>query len=321
MQRCLSIIGVEPSEVGEAKEWKCEGNGSTLRNPTCQRQRLVPHMQKSARDPPEIELSPSCERAWSSAAMQWWRKREFPKFTRQPVASYGTIRSKQVIAILATIGGRRRTCVMETGILPPCREVIIPTGPPAPSPPPPPSSWLISPSRGHHPQHSSNPQASSALRCPREYYSAPSLKGKRRCYVTGDRSTPRGGYYGRLPPEGAAVAERLACSPPTKANRFQSPAGALPDFRYAGIVPDDAAGRRVFSGSSRFPALTFRRCSILTSLHPLRLSRPRLTSFCWELAVDRDVPLLYFQVYCGVVKSGMDLRVPDQEARERYGRH
>ncbi|KAJ8879211.1 hypothetical protein PR048_019817 [Dryococelus australis] len=30
---------------------------------------------------------------------------------------------------------------------------------------------------------------------------------------------------------GAAVAERLACSPPTKANRVQSPAGSLSDFR------------------------------------------------------------------------------------------
>ncbi|KAJ8867210.1 hypothetical protein PR048_031005 [Dryococelus australis] len=30
---------------------------------------------------------------------------------------------------------------------------------------------------------------------------------------------------------GAAVAERLACSPPTKANRVQSPAAPLPDFR------------------------------------------------------------------------------------------
>ncbi|KAJ8894339.1 hypothetical protein PR048_006965 [Dryococelus australis] len=32
-------------------------------------------------------------------------------------------------------------------------------------------------------------------------------------------------------PRWSAVAERLACSPPTKANRVQSPAGSLPDFR------------------------------------------------------------------------------------------
>ncbi|KAJ8878083.1 hypothetical protein PR048_022547 [Dryococelus australis] len=48
---------------------------------------------------------------------------------------------------------------------------------------------------------------------------------------------------------GAAVAERLACSTPTRANRVQSPAG----FSQVGIVPDDAAGRRVFSGISRLP--------------------------------------------------------------------
>ncbi|KAJ8879809.1 hypothetical protein PR048_020417 [Dryococelus australis] len=33
-----------------------------------------------------------------------------------------------------------------------------------------------------------------------------------------------------------------------------------------GIVPDDAAGRRVFSGISRSPGLSFRLCSILTSV-------------------------------------------------------
>ncbi|KAJ8866058.1 hypothetical protein PR048_033582 [Dryococelus australis] len=46
---------------------------------------------------------------------------------------------------------------------------------------------------------------------------------------------------------GAAVAERLACSPPTKANRFQSPAGPLPGFRMLGIVPGDVAGRFAFN--------------------------------------------------------------------------
>ncbi|KAJ8896174.1 hypothetical protein PR048_001517 [Dryococelus australis] len=43
-------------------------------------------------------------------------------------------------------------------------------------------------------------------------------------------------------PGGAVVAEWLACSPPTKANRVQSR-----------IVPYDAVGRRVFSVISRFP--------------------------------------------------------------------
>ncbi|KAJ8866374.1 hypothetical protein PR048_032217 [Dryococelus australis] len=52
---------------------------------------------------------------------------------------------------------------------------------------------------------------------------------------------------------GAAVYERLACSPPIKA-------------LHVGIVPDDAVGQRVFSWISRFPALSFRRCPILTSI-------------------------------------------------------
>ncbi|KAJ8873001.1 hypothetical protein PR048_026617 [Dryococelus australis] len=46
---------------------------------------------------------------------------------------------------------------------------------------------------------------------------------------------------------GAAVAERLDCTPRTKANRVQPPA--------VGIVPDDATGRRVLSGICRFPPL------------------------------------------------------------------
>ncbi|KAJ8882484.1 hypothetical protein PR048_014295 [Dryococelus australis] len=65
--------------------------------------------------------------------------------------------------------------------------------------------------------------------------------------------------------QGVAVPERLACSPSTKVNRVQSPAGS----------PDDAAGRRIFLGISRSPALAFRRCSILASLHPHRILRPR----------------------------------------------
>ncbi|KAJ8873596.1 hypothetical protein PR048_024414 [Dryococelus australis] len=39
------------------------------------------------------------------------------------------------------------------------------------------------------------------------------------------------------------------------------------EFSHVGIVPDDAVvGRRVFSGISRFPAPSFRRCSILASI-------------------------------------------------------
>ncbi|KAJ8893672.1 hypothetical protein PR048_006272 [Dryococelus australis] len=67
-----------------------------------------------------------------------------------------------------------------------------------------------------------------------------------------DPQTPTGGYgrdwsqcaYRETLANRAAAAVRLACSPPTKANRVQSSAGPL---------PDDVDGRRVFSGLSRFP--------------------------------------------------------------------
>ncbi|KAJ8882769.1 hypothetical protein PR048_014582 [Dryococelus australis] len=88
---------------------------------------------------------------------------------------------------------------------------------------------------------------------------------------------------------GAAVAERLACSPFTHANW----AGSLPDFRMweMGIVPDDAAGRCVFSGISRFfhaciPALLY------TSLRPRRLSRKILFGSSFDLCYTiRYAPL------------------------------
>ncbi|KAJ8867556.1 hypothetical protein PR048_031358 [Dryococelus australis] len=65
----------------------------------------------------------------------------------------------------------------------------------------------------------------------------------------------------------------------TKANRVRFTAWVTPGFSHMGIVMDDATDRWVFSGISRFPALSFRHRPILTSLHPHRLSRPR----CWEL--------------------------------------
>ncbi|KAJ8895483.1 hypothetical protein PR048_000816 [Dryococelus australis] len=65
--------------------------------------------------------------------------------------------------------------------------------------------------------------------------------------------------------EGVTVAERLARSPLTKANRVQSPAGS-PGFSQVGIVPDDAVGRRVLSGISCSPPPQFRHLSIFTSI-------------------------------------------------------
>ncbi|KAJ8881590.1 hypothetical protein PR048_018075 [Dryococelus australis] len=70
---------------------------------------------------------------------------------------------------------------------------------------------------------------------------------------------------------GTAVAERLARSPPTKANRVQSP----PGFLQVGIVPDDAVGRRVFSGISRSPRPFIPVPLHIHFNHSHRLSIPR----------------------------------------------
>ncbi|KAJ8876500.1 hypothetical protein PR048_020945 [Dryococelus australis] len=65
---------------------------------------------------------------------------------------------------------------------------------------------------------------------------------------------------------GAAVAKRLACSPPTKADRVQSPTGPLPGFRkWASCRTKPLVGG--FSrGSPVFPTLSFPRYSILASI-------------------------------------------------------
>ncbi|KAJ8865637.1 hypothetical protein PR048_033157 [Dryococelus australis] len=63
----------------------------------------------------------------------------------------------------------------------------------------------------------------------------------------------------------ATPAERLACSPPTKEKPGSIP-GRVTRFFHAGVVPDDIAGRRVFSGSPVSPVLSFRRRSILASI-------------------------------------------------------
>ncbi|KAJ8888177.1 hypothetical protein PR048_007664 [Dryococelus australis] len=54
---------------------------------------------------------------------------------------------------------------------------------------------------------------------------------------------------------GTGRATWLDYSPPTNANRVRFSVEAAPGFSHVGIVPDDAAGRWVFSGISRFPRL------------------------------------------------------------------
>ncbi|KAJ8882393.1 hypothetical protein PR048_014201 [Dryococelus australis] len=67
---------------------------------------------------------------------------------------------------------------------------------------------------------------------------------------------------------GVAVAEWLACSPPTKANRDYSPAGSTPDFR----IRESCRTIPLVGGCSRVspvrPAPIFRRCSIPQSPSP-----------------------------------------------------
>ncbi|KAJ8878135.1 hypothetical protein PR048_022602 [Dryococelus australis] len=65
---------------------------------------------------------------------------------------------------------------------------------------------------------------------------------------------------------GAAVAERLACSPPNKPNRVQCPAVLLLDFHKWESRQTMPLVGGFFRGSPTFPALSFRHCSILTSI-------------------------------------------------------
>ncbi|KAJ8889036.1 hypothetical protein PR048_008530 [Dryococelus australis] len=53
------------------------------------------------------------------------------------------------------------------------------------------------------------------------------------------------------------------------------PGGASPTISHEGIVLDEPLVRGFSPGSPVYPALAFRHCSILTSLHPHRLLRLR----------------------------------------------
>ncbi|KAJ8866105.1 hypothetical protein PR048_033629 [Dryococelus australis] len=68
-------------------------------------------------------------------------------------------------------------------------------------------------------------------------------------------------------PHDAQVAGWLARSPPTMSKPGSIPDRVIPEFSHVGIVPDDAAARRVFLGCLPFiSALSFQRCAILTSI-------------------------------------------------------
>ncbi|KAJ8884325.1 hypothetical protein PR048_016182 [Dryococelus australis] len=65
---------------------------------------------------------------------------------------------------------------------------------------------------------------------------------------------------------GAAGAEWLDCLPPTKANRVQYPGGSLPDFRKWESCRTMPLVGGFSRGSPVSPAISFRRCTILTSI-------------------------------------------------------
>ncbi|KAJ8866142.1 hypothetical protein PR048_033666 [Dryococelus australis] len=99
-------------------------------------------------------------------------------------------------------------------------------------------------------------------------------RGKRICTCIPPVSTHHPLSYHRLATTpSAALRERLDCSPPTKANRVKLHAGSLPDVRKRESCRTMPLVGGFSRGSPVSPALSFRCCSILTSLHPHRLSR------------------------------------------------
>ncbi|KAJ8867072.1 hypothetical protein PR048_032934 [Dryococelus australis] len=98
------------------------------------------------------------------------------------------------------------------------------------------------------------------------------------------------GYYGLWGRSGVMV--RLLASHLGEPRSI--PGGVARGSSHAGIVQGNVAGRRVFSGISRFPTLAFLRCSILTSLHPHQLS----TRLVERLGVGGDVSPQFLSHTC-----------------------
>ncbi|KAJ8885638.1 hypothetical protein PR048_011836 [Dryococelus australis] len=97
------------------------------------------------------------------------------------------------------------------------------------------------------------------VRCPSEYISILGIAHLYKSAVGGRRITTR--FRGR---DGVVV--RLLAS--LQGELLSLPGGVAPGFSHVGIVPDDAAGRRVFTGISRF-----RRPFIPAQLHIDRCRR------------------------------------------------
>ncbi|KAJ8894539.1 hypothetical protein PR048_007196 [Dryococelus australis] len=69
--------------------------------------------------------------------------------------------------------------------------------------------------------------------------------------------------------------------PPPRRTRFDTRCGVAPGFSHVRIVPDDAAGRRVFSGIFRFPR-PFIPALPPTSLHPSSAHKTSMYSGAWH---------------------------------------
>ncbi|KAJ8897436.1 hypothetical protein PR048_002782 [Dryococelus australis] len=102
--------------------------------------------------------------------------------------------------------------------------------------------------------------------------------------------------------KGAAVAERLAHFPPTKANRVKYPVGSLPDFRTWELCWTMS----LLGGFSRVspvsPALSLRRCSILTSITLIRAFKTSLLRAAQISSLTHSLTLI---LWCNCTYKGM----------------
>ncbi|KAJ8869062.1 hypothetical protein PR048_030623 [Dryococelus australis] len=96
---------------------------------------------------------------------------------------------------------------------------------------------------------------------------------------------------------------------------FRFPAGALPDFHIVGIVTGEFSRESPVSS-----ALVFRRCSMPTSLHPHRLSRPRsdAENFPASLVSSPSVYIHFDVASCSIAISAKPLSLSSPIIQRRY---
>ncbi|KAJ8894604.1 hypothetical protein PR048_007268, partial [Dryococelus australis] len=169
--------------------------------------------------------------------MKWWGKREVPEKTRQPAASPGTIPTYEnpgaaPPGIEPGLPWWVETAVTTTPLRTPntirdCAAVSLKRAYPL-------TDWLPSAANGSHLARLSGDKGGVAKRPPRGH-------GQDLCKVFRQERPPR-----------IRRRDCLDYSPSPVLPGF-TPSEFATGFPHAGIVPGDAAGRRVFSGISRFP--------------------------------------------------------------------